>query len=77
MKATTTQPQIEWQALRTRDIFNALSQGEIGKRAFTAALAKRLVSKAMGMQREYELEGQAVSLAAAASADVATDTDMR
>lgn len=70
MKAVTAEPQPDWQALKTRDIFNALSQGEIGKRAFTAALAKRMVSKAIGMQREYELQSQEISIAASSSADV-------
>lgn len=75
MKVAATQPQPEWQSLKTRDIFNALSQGEIGKRDFTAALAKRMVSKAMGMQREYELQNEAISVAASSSA-VVTASDL-
>lgn len=79
MKVAATQPQQEsWQdgGLKTRDIFNALSQGEIGKRTFTQALAKRMVAKATGMRRDYELEGESASLAAASSAAVDT-TDLR
>lgn len=72
MKVAATQPQPEWQSYKTRDIFNALSQGEIGKREFTAALAKRMVSKATGMQRDYELESEKMSIAASSSA-VLTD----
>lgn len=78
MKVAATQPQQEsWQdgGLKTRDIFNALSQGEIGKRTFTQALAKRMVAKATGMRRDYELEGESASLAAASSAAVDT-TDL-
>lgn len=79
MKVAATQPQQDaWQdgGLKTRDIFNALSQGEIGKRTFTQALAKRMVAKATGMRQDYELEGESASLAAASSAAVDT-TDMR
>lgn len=71
MKVAATQDST-WQngGLKTREIFNALSQGEIGKRDFTQALARRILAKVTGMQREYELEGAAMSLAASSSAAV-------
>lgn len=71
MKVAATQDST-WQngGLKTREIFNALSQGEIGKRDFTQALARRILAKVTGMQREYELEGAAASLAASSSAAV-------
>lgn len=62
--------------MKTRELFNALSQGEIGKRAFTQALAKRMMSKATGMQRDYELS-EAASLAASSSASVSSTADLR
>lgn len=77
MKVAATQPDQDWHNLKTRDIFNALSQGEIGKRAFTAALAKRLVSKATGMQRDYELQSEEMSIAAASSAVVGEEGQSR
>lgn len=77
MKVAATQPQPDWQRYNTRDIFNALSQGEIGKRAFTAALAKRLVSKAIGMQRDYELQSEVVSEAASSSAVIVDEGEAR
>lgn len=76
MKVAATQPQQDnWQdgGLKTREIFNALSQGEIGKRAFTQALAKRILAKATGMQQDYELESEAASIAASSSAAVGED----
>lgn len=71
MKVAATQDSA-WQngGVKTREIFNALSQGEIGKRDFTQALARRILAKVTGMQREYELEGAAASLAASSSAAV-------
>lgn len=78
MKVAATQPSQDWQeGLRTRDIFNALSQGEIGKRAFTQALAKRMVSKATGVQQAYELQSEAASLAASSSAIVSEEGELR
>lgn len=80
MKVAATQPQQDsWQdgGLKTREIFNALSQGEIGKRAFTQALAKRMVAKATGMQQAYELQSEAAAVAAASSAAVEDGGDLR
>lgn len=71
--ATQLQQTDSWQeqgTLKTRDIFNALSQGEIGKRKFTQALAKRMVAKATGMQQDYQIQSEAASLAASSSAAV-------
>lgn len=57
---------------------DALSQGEIGKRAFTQALAKRMMAKATGMQRDYEVSAEAASLAASSSGAVeSTAGDLR
>eukprot|EP00752_Nemacystus_decipiens_P004195 g3834.t1 len=79
MKVAGAQPQQRdaWLegGVKTRELFNALSQGEIGKRAFTQALAKRMMSKATGMQRDYELS-EAASLAASSSASVASTADL-
>lgn len=78
MKVAATQPSQDWQeGLRTRDIFNALSQGEIGKRAFTQALAKRMVAKATGVQQAYELQSEAASLAASSSGVVSEEGELR
>ena len=80
MKVAGAQPQQRdaWLegGVKTRELFNALSQGEIGKRAFTQALAKRMMSKATGMQQDYELS-EAASLAASSSASVASTADLR
>lgn len=80
MKVAGAQPQQRdaWLEgrVKTRELFNALSQGEIGKRAFTQALAKRMMSKATGMQQDYELS-EAASLAASSSAAVASTADLR
>lgn len=80
MKVAGTQPQQQdaWQAggVKTRELFNALSQGEIGKRAFTQALAKRMMNKATGMQRDFELS-EAANLAASSSAIVESIGDLR
>lgn len=62
--------------MKTRELFNALSQGEIGKRAFTQALARRMMSKATGMQQDYELS-EAASLARSSSAAVDSTSDLR
>ncbi|CAM9359763.1 unnamed protein product, partial [Ectocarpus sp. 8 AP-2014] len=79
MKVAGAQPQQQdaWQAggVKTRELFNALSQGEIGKRAFTQALAKRMMAKATGMQQDYELS-EAASQAAASSAVVDSSGDL-
>lgn len=80
MKVAGAQPQQRdaWLegGVKTRELFNALSQGEIGKRAFTQALAKRMMSKATGMQQDYELSEEA-SLAASSSASVGSASDLR
>lgn len=80
MKVAGAQPQQQdtWLegGVKTRELFNALSQGEIGKRAFTAALAKRMMSKATGMQQDFELS-EAASLAASSSASVGSTDDLR
>lgn len=80
MKVAGAQPQQRdaWLegGVKTRELFNALSQGEIGKRAFTQALAKRMMSKATGMQQDYELS-EAASLAASSSASVSSTADLR
>lgn len=79
MKVAGAQPQRDaWLegGVKTRELFNALSQGEIGKRAFTQALAKRMMSKATGMQQDYELS-EAASLAASSSASVVSTADLR
>ncbi|CAB1108578.1 unnamed protein product [Ectocarpus sp. CCAP 1310/34] len=79
MKVAGAQPQQQdaWLAggVKTRELFNALSQGEIGKRAFTQALAKRMMAKATGMQRDYELS-EAAGQAAASSAVVNSSGDL-
>ncbi|CAM9478004.1 unnamed protein product [Ectocarpus sp. 6 AP-2014] len=79
MKVAGAQPQQQdaWMAggVKTRELFNALSQGEIGKRAFTQALAKRMMAKATGMQQDYELS-EAASQAAASSAVVDSSGDL-
>ncbi|CAM9696608.1 unnamed protein product, partial [Ectocarpus sp. 12 AP-2014] len=79
MNVAGAQPQQQdaWLAggVKTRELFNALSQGEIGKRAFTQALAKRMMAKATGMQRDYELS-EAASQAAASSAVVNSSGDL-
>ncbi|CAM9720291.1 unnamed protein product [Pylaiella littoralis] len=56
--------------VKTRKLVDALSQGEIGKRAFTKALAKRMMAKATGMQQDYEVSPEAASLAASSSGSV-------
>ncbi|CAM9404672.1 unnamed protein product [Scytosiphon promiscuus] len=74
---TRPQQQDAWKAggVKTRELFNALSQGEIGKRAFTQALAKRMIKKATGMQQDFELSEEA-SLAASSSAVVESSGDL-